>query len=195
MRSCRLFFCLNIFILHRLRNKFLQLIQISLDSAFWELHQYSHQMCGPMKKSQSWHPLPGIELGTSRLRGRRSTSQPWTPAVGSSVADLIFHKIFGPFLLKILPAPPRWLSSEHVGPMTWWLRVRSLVEANFLSGVFLPLTSAKACEKSSQWLWKEKLCQYWCQKARKHMCVTDHHDMTQAVKVTLNPNTTKPIKI
>ena len=26
------------------------------------------------------------------------------------------------------------------------------------SGVFLPLTSAKACEKSSRWLWKEKLC-------------------------------------
>ena len=31
---------LNIFILHRLRNKFLQLILISLDSASWELHQY-----------------------------------------------------------------------------------------------------------------------------------------------------------
>ena len=39
---------LNIFILHRLRNKFLQLILISLDSASWELHQYS-----------------GLELGTS----------------------------------------------------------------------------------------------------------------------------------
>ena len=44
---------LNIFILHRLRNKFLQLILISLDSASWELHQYSRRMCGPMKKSQS----------------------------------------------------------------------------------------------------------------------------------------------
>ena len=40
---------LNIFILHRLRNKFLQLILISLDSASWELHQYSCRMCGPMK--------------------------------------------------------------------------------------------------------------------------------------------------
>ena len=39
----------NIFILHRLRNKFLQLILISLDSASWELHQYSRRMCGPMK--------------------------------------------------------------------------------------------------------------------------------------------------
>ena len=40
---------LNIFILHRLRNKFLQLILISLDSASWELYQYSRRMCGPMK--------------------------------------------------------------------------------------------------------------------------------------------------
>ena len=40
---------LNIFILHRLRNKFLQLTLISLDSASWELHQYSRRMCGPMK--------------------------------------------------------------------------------------------------------------------------------------------------
>ena len=57
-----------------------------------------------------------------------------------------------------MAAPPRWLSGERVNLMTWWLRVRSLVEATFLSGVFSPLTSAEACEKSSQWLWKEKLC-------------------------------------
>ena len=42
-------FSLNTFILHRLRNKFLQFILISLDSASWELHQYSCQMCEPMK--------------------------------------------------------------------------------------------------------------------------------------------------
>ena len=47
---------------------------------------------------------------------------------------------------------------ERVGLMTWWLRVRSPVEATFLSGVFSPLTSAEACEESSRWLWKEKLC-------------------------------------
>ena len=40
---------LNIFILHRLRNKFLQLILISLDSASLELHQYSRRMRRPMK--------------------------------------------------------------------------------------------------------------------------------------------------
>ena len=27
---------------------------------------------------------------------------------------------------------------------------------------------------------------YWCEKARKHMCVTDRHDMTLAVKAVLN---------
>ena len=42
-------FSLNILILHRLRNKFLQLTLISLDSASWELQQYLRRMCGPMK--------------------------------------------------------------------------------------------------------------------------------------------------
>ena len=32
---------------------------------------------------------------------------------------------------------------------------------------------------------------YWCEKARKHMRVTDRHGMTLAVKVALNPNTNK----
>ena len=40
---------LNIFILHRLRNKFLQPILISLDSPSRELHQYSRRMYWPMK--------------------------------------------------------------------------------------------------------------------------------------------------
>ena len=74
-----------------------------------------------------------------------------------------------------------------------WCECRThdmVVEATFLSGVFLPLTSAEACEKSSQWLRKENLCQYWYEKARKHICFTDRHDMTLSVKVVLNPNTT-----
>ena len=42
---------LSIFILHRLRNKFLQLtgILISLDFASWELHRYSCRIRGTMK--------------------------------------------------------------------------------------------------------------------------------------------------
>ena len=50
-------------------------------------------------------------------------------------------------------APPGWLSGESVGLMTWWLWIRSPVEANFLSGVFPPLTSAEACEKSCWLCW------------------------------------------
>ena len=32
---------------------------------------------------------------------------------------------------------------------------------------------------------------YWCEKARKHICLTNCHDMTLAVKVAVNLNTTK----
>ena len=32
----------------------------------------------------------------------------------------------------VIYAPPGWLSDERVGLMTWWLWVRSPVEANFL---------------------------------------------------------------
>ena len=55
-----------------------------------------------------------------------------------------------------LPTPNNiLLKGERVGFMTWWLWVRDLVGANFLYGVFSPLTSAEACKKSSRWLWKE----------------------------------------
>ena len=37
---------------HRLRDKFLQPIQISLDSASRTLHQYSRRMCGKMNSSK-----------------------------------------------------------------------------------------------------------------------------------------------
>ena len=35
-----------------LRNKVLQLIPFAFDSAIWELHRYSCQMCGPMNSSK-----------------------------------------------------------------------------------------------------------------------------------------------
>ena len=41
-----------------MRNKFLELMLISLNSASWELHQYSRRMCGPMKISKLT-PAPG----------------------------------------------------------------------------------------------------------------------------------------
>ena len=62
-------FSLNIFILHRLRNKFLQLILISLDSASWELHQYTCWMSGPMK-------IPKL-----------------TPALGNQTQDLMIARL------------------------------------------------------------------------------------------------------
>ena len=69
-------FNLNISILHRLKNRFLQLILNSLDSASWELHQYSRRMCGLMKK-------PKVDTrsreSNSELRGRHSTTRPRTP--------------------------------------------------------------------------------------------------------------------
>ena len=58
----------------------------------------------------------------------------------------LFYTVF----LFLPIAPPGWLSGERVGLMTWWLWVRSPVEATFLSGVFSLLTSAEACEKSSR---------------------------------------------
>ena len=63
-----------------------------------------------------------------------------------------------PSIYYIFIVLPRWLSDERVKLMTWWLWVRLPVEVNVLSGLFTPLTSAEACEKSSQWLWNEKLC-------------------------------------
>ena len=65
---------------------------------------------------------------------------------------LLYQKQKLSFMLNLFWPPPGWLSGERVGLMTWWLRVRSLVEVTCLSGVFSPLTSAEACEKSSSWL-------------------------------------------
>ena len=59
-----------------------------------------------------------------------------------------------------------------------------LIEAKFISGVFLPLTSAEASEKSGQWLWKE-ICISTGVRKPGNTCAT-----TLAVKVALNLNTT-----
>ena len=45
-----------------MRNVFLQLMLISLDSASWELHLHSLQMCGPMKIPKL-APAPGDRTG------------------------------------------------------------------------------------------------------------------------------------
>ena len=61
------------------------------------------------------------------------------------------------------------------------------VEANILFGVFSTLTSTEAIEKSSRWLWKEKLCLYWRGKPGNNS-VTDRHNMTLAVKLAFLTN-------
>ena len=40
----------------------------------------------------------------------------------------------------------------------------------------------------------KKSCVSTCEKARKHICITDRHDMTLGIKVVLNPNTTNQYK-
>ena len=63
---------------------------------------------------------------------------------------------------------------------------------NYTFGIFSLLTSAEACEKSSWWLWKE-ICVStgnWYEKAWKHVCITEHHDITLAVKEVSNLITT-----
>ena len=49
--------------------------------------------------------------------------------------------------------------------------------------------------KSSQWLWNEKLCQCWDEPESQetHRCITDCHDMTIAVKTVLNSTANKQI--
>ena len=65
-----------------------------------------------------------------------------------------------------------------------------LVVAKFLSGIFSPLTSAEACEKSSRWLWKRTCVSTGMRKPGNTLCIINHHDMTLAVKVVLNLNIT-----
>ena len=76
------------------------------------------------------------------------------------------------------------MAIDSVGPASLALSVPPSVCNQNFRRTFL------RSEKSSGSLGKEKLSRYWCEKARKHMCVTDRHDMTLAFKVGLSPNTT-----
>ena len=60
-----------------------------------------------------------------------------------------------------------------------------------MTGLFLPLTSPDACEKSNQWLWKESSVSAGVRKpGNTYVSPTAMIIMTLAVKVVLNPNTT-----
>ena len=66
-------------------------------------------------------------------------------------------------------APPGWLRVERVGLITWWLWFRSPVKANLLSGVFYPLTSAEASEKSSRCAERKVLSVLVWESQKTHM--------------------------
>ena len=150
-----------------------------------------------------------ITVSNPRCSGKQHNSQniymylqrfclrPYFSVVIFSLDPCKYKICYSPFYLRNTmlsltgPRPGSLVDiGERVGVLTWWLWVRYLVEVNFLSGVFSPPTSAEACEKTSLWLWKKKLCLHWYEKARKHMCAINRHDMTLAVKEALNPNTT-----
>ena len=81
------------------------------------------------------------------------------------------------------------LGGPVVSMLDSWFWVLYPTEANLLSGVFSPLTSAETCEKSRHWLWKESCVSTGVRKPGN----TDCHDMMFAVKMVLNPNTTNQL--
>ena len=70
-----------------------------------------------------------------------------------------------------------------VNNMTWWEWLQ--LEANFFP-VYFRLSSLKKHVRKVVEGFGKKSYKYWCEKARKHMYVTNRHDMTLAVKVALN---------
>ena len=87
-----------------------------------------------------------------------------------------------------------WLSGDLVRLMAWWFKFDSQRRQTFFQAYFHLSPLQKHVRKVVGGFGKKKLCQCWCEKARKHMCVTDCHDMTLAVKVALNSNTTNIIR-
>ena len=67
----------------------------------------------------------------------------------------------------------------------YWLPVLPSFPINFQR-----IFASHLCRKVVGGFGKKSCVEYLCEKARKHICVTDCHDMTLAVKVALNPNTT-----
>ena len=79
-----------------------------------------------------------------------------------------------------------------------WLSGDDLVVVSLIPGwgdfSFRHIFASHLCrsmwEKESVALERKVVLVLVCEKARKHICVTDRHDITLAVKVALNPNTT-----
>ena len=59
-----------------------------------------------------------------------------------------------------------------------------------ICGIFSPLTSAELVRKVVSDFRKQSCVSTGVRNLRKHICVTNCHDINLAVKVALNPNTT-----
>ena len=104
---CQFGFSLSMFILHRLRNKFLQLILISLDSASWELHQYSRRNVWAKEKN------PKVET-----RSRDSNQGPYDWEANTLPHDHRHHTQNVPRVTSL-----KNVSEILICPWTWLLRM------------------------------------------------------------------------
>ena len=75
----------------------------------------------------------------------------WDSRPGSCEFDPQLRQLFFPAYFHLSPL------QKHVRKVVGGFGKKGWV-STFLSSIFSPLTSAEACEKSSRWLWKEKLC-------------------------------------
>ena len=85
-------------------------------------------------------------------------------------------------LLFFVGARPGWLNGEHVGLMTWWLRVRSPVDLSPLQ---------KHVGKVVSGFGKKSCVSTGVRKPGNTYASPTAVIMILAVKVALNPNTTK----
>ena len=90
--------------------------------------------------------------------------------------------------IRNVQCPPGWVNGDRVGLMTWWLRVQYPVEANFPAYFRLSLLPRHVRKVVGSF--GKKAVLVLIEKARKHTCVIDRNDMSLAVKVALNLNTT-----
>ena len=95
-----------------------------------------------------------------------------------------------PWFLPVC-APPGWLSGEHVGLMTRWMRVPQLRQT-FFPAYFRFSALQKHVKKVVDGFGKKSCVSAGVRKPG-NTCFTDCHDMTLAVKAALNPNTTNQL--
>ena len=91
--------------------------------------------------------------------------------------------------ISFIQAPPRWLSGERVRLMTWWFQFNPRLSRLLFPAYFCLSPLQKHVRKVVGGFGKKSGGSTGVRKPRNTR-VTDRHDMTLAVKVALNPNTT-----